>query len=161
MRHTRGGGIFLQMSDAAGDTTKPLPSVCEGMVIPLVCSRLSSCSVFVCITAILLFLGVGDTRAAPPPNADGTYRTWFQSLRQPQTGLSCCSISDCRMTDYRGAQDGYEVLLEGRWFMVPAEKILRGIQNPTGRAVVCASTYRDANEQPVINILCFVTPEES
>jgi len=133
--------------------TKPLPSVCEGKVIPLACSRLSSSSVFVCITAMLLFLSVAGARAAPPPNADGTYRTWFQSLRQPTTGLSCCSISDCRMTDYRSSQDGYEVLLAGRWLLVPADKILRGIENPTGRAVVCA--------HPDGEILCFVTPEES
>ena len=105
------------------------------------------------MTAILLSLGVADTSAAPPLNADGTYRAWFQSLRQPKTGLSCCSISDCRMTDYRGAQAGYEVLLSGRWVLVPADKILRGIDNPTGRAVVCA--------HPDGEILCFITPEES
>ena len=121
--------------------------------MPSACSCLSLRRASLLVATILLLLIVGDTNAAPPPNADGTYRTWFQSLRQPQTGLSCCSISDCRMTDYRGGQDGYEVWLAGRWILVPPDKILRGIENPTGRAVVCA--------HPDGEILCFVTPEET
>jgi hypothetical protein len=108
---------------------------------------------FASIGLAVLCLGVADTMAAPPPNADGTYRAWFQNLRQPTTGMSCCSISDCRMTEYRAGQEGYEVLLAGRWIPVPQDKILRGIENPTGRAVVCA--------HPDGEILCFVTPEET
>jgi hypothetical protein len=108
---------------------------------------------FVGIGMAILCLGVSDTTAAPPQNADGTYRAWFQNLRQPATGISCCSISDCRVTEYRAGQEGYEVLLAGRWLPVPQDKILRGIENPTGRAVVCA--------HPDGEILCFVTPDEA
>lgn len=100
----------------------------------------------------LIFLVIAGALAAPPPDSDGRYANWFQSLRQPGTGSSCCSISDCRMTEYRAAPDGYEVLLAGRWILVPQDKIVRGVSNPTGRAVVCA-----LNTQ----ILCFVTPEET
>ncbi len=118
-------------------------------------------SVFIVIGVAVMCLGVADTTAAPPQNADGTYRAWFQSLRQPATGLSCCSISDCRMTEYRAGQEGYEVLIDehvipgakAHWVPVPQDKVLRGIDNPTGRAVVCA--------HPDGEILCFVTPEET
>jgi len=93
--------------------------------------------------------------AAPPPGADpnSDMARWFQSLRQPGTGTSCCSLSDCRLTDYRAGMSGYEALVAGRWISVPQEKILRGITNPTGRAVVCA--------RPEGTILCFVTPDET
>lgn len=93
--------------------------------------------------------------AAPPPGADPNSEMgrWFQSLRQPGTGSSCCSLSDCRFTDYRAGADGYEALVAGRWIAVPPDKILHGITNPTGRAVVCA--------RPEGTILCFVTPDET
>jgi hypothetical protein len=57
------------------------------------------------------------------------------------------------LTDYRAGADGYEALVWGRWVAVPQDKILRGITNPTGRAVVCA--------RPEGTILCFVTPDET
>lgn len=101
--------------------------------------------------ALMVAYGV----AAPPPGADPNSEMgrWFQSLRQPGTGTSCCSLSDCRLTDYRAGADGYEALVWGRWVTVPRDKILRGITNPTGRAVVCA--------RPEGTILCFVTPDET
>jgi hypothetical protein len=49
--------------------------------------------------------------------------------------------------------EGYEALVAGSWIPVPRDKILRGIMNPTGRAVVCA--------RPEGEILCFVTPDET
>jgi len=93
--------------------------------------------------------------AAPPPGADpnSDMARWFQSLRQPGTGTSCCSLSDCRLTDYRAGVSGYEALVAGLWISVPQDKILRGITNPTGRAVVSA--------RPEGTILCFVTPDET
>jgi hypothetical protein len=40
--------------------------------------------------------------AAPPPNADGRFRDWFQSLRMPGSpGTMCCTIADCRMVEAR------------------------------------------------------------
>ncbi len=52
---------------------------------------------------------------------------------QPGTGISCCSIADCRQTDYRAAGDHYEALVQGRWISVPPEKVLDRTDNPTGR----------------------------
>ncbi len=93
------------------------------------------------------------TRAAPPPDADPSLAPWFQSLQQPGTGMSCCSVADCRPTDYRTVGDHYEAWIEDRWIAVPNAKILRRVDNPTGRAVVCWS--------PQAGILCFVRAAET
>ena len=64
------------------------------------------------------------------------------SLKQPGTGVSCCSISDCRPVQYRLATDGYEALLRFGWVHVPQEKVLQHQPNPLGRAVLCRSPAR-------------------
>lgn len=102
----------------------------------------------------LMLLGFGGTaRAAPPENADPALAPWFQSLRQPGTGISCCSIADCRVTDYRTNGNGYETLVDEKWLSVPPDRILQHISNPTGRAIVCY--------HPGTGILCFVRPSET
>lgn len=97
-------------------------------------------------------LMAASAAAAPPPDADPSLAPWFQSLRQPGTGTSCCSVADCRTTDYRTDGDKYEALIDGRWVVVPSEKILQGADNPTGRAVVCWT--------PTLGIMCFVRANE-
>lgn len=91
--------------------------------------------------------------AAPPDNADATLAPWFQSLRQPGTGISCCSMADCRATEYRTSTVGYEALIENKWLAVPADRVLQHTDNPTGRAIVCYMPGR--------GILCFVRPAET
>jgi hypothetical protein len=91
-------------------------------------------------------------RAAPPEHVDQNLAQWFQSLQQPDTGVSCCSIADCRPVDSRVGPAGYEVFLEDEWQPVPKEKILEGKHNPLGRAVVCSSQ--------AMGILCFVRGTE-
>src|ERR1051326_3966421 len=81
--------------------------------------------------------------AAPPPGADpnSEMAQWFRGLMQPGTRVSCCDLSDCRMTEYRAGQSGYEVLIDervikgiaARWVPVPVSTILK-VSNPTGRA---------------------------
>ena len=58
--------------------------------------------------------------AEPPANADPALRPWFELLKQPGTGVSCCSISDCRPVQYRLAIDGYEALIDSRMGPCPA-----------------------------------------
>jgi len=87
-----------------------------------------------------------------PENADPALAPWFHSLQAPN-GSSCCSIADCRMTEYRINPTGYEALVEGRWLVVPSDRVLSHIGNPTGRAVVCYL--------PGMGILCFVRPDET
>jgi hypothetical protein len=91
--------------------------------------------------------------ARPPPNADMSLAPWFQGLRQPGTGISCCSMADCRQTDFRIAGSHYEALVEGEWREVPRDKILDRTDNPTGRAVVCYT--------PAGGIMCFIRGPET
>ncbi|HUK61535.1 MAG TPA: hypothetical protein VLV50_20045 [Stellaceae bacterium] len=101
--------------------------------------------------AALLF--AASAVAEPPPDADYRLAPWFQSLRQPGSGISCCSLADCRTTEYRTDGDSYEALIDGRWLIVPEDKVLQRTDNPTGRAVVCWT--------PARGIMCFVRASET
>jgi hypothetical protein len=103
--------------------------------------------------AVMVAISGDAVRAAPPKDADPAFAAWFQSLRQPGSGISCCSIADCRITTYRTNANGYETLIDGTWRPVPPDKVLQHIGNPTGRAVVCYS--------PALGVLCFVRPAET
>ena len=91
--------------------------------------------------------------AAPPADADPALSPWFQSLRQPENGVSCCSMADCRPADFRTSATGYEVWIEDRWQPVPPEKVLQRTDNPVGRAIVCWTKQ--------LGILCFVRAPET
>lgn len=107
-----------------------------------------------------LYAVVSSAHAAPPANADPALAPWFKSLRD-KSGMQCCSIADCRPTDYRSAGDGYEVLIqrpefdiaEPTWTPVPQDKVLERTDNPVGRAVVCWTPFR--------GVLCFVRGTET
>lgn len=105
--------------------------------------------------AVALVLAAALAWAAPPDGVpfDPALHDWYQSLRMPGTPFSCCSVADCRPTDYRLGTNGYEALLDGKWVAVPQEKVLVGYTNPVGRAVVCRS--------PNGAILCFVPASET
>ena len=104
--------------------------------------------------ALSLVSGTALAWARPPDGADPALHGWFESLKQPGTGFSCCSMADCRPTDYRLGADGYEALLDDKWVRVPAERVLVGHTNPVGRAVVCRSPANGS-------ILCFVPGNET
>jgi hypothetical protein len=103
------------------------------------------------LTAVLLFPTIAG--AQPPADADPALGPWFRSLLVPGTSISCCSVTDCRATEYRIRADHYEALIGGSWQVVPADKILQRTDNPTGHAVVCWTPQR--------GILCFVRATES
>jgi hypothetical protein len=98
------------------------------------------------------FLGAVAS-ASPPDNTDAALAPWFQSLRQPGTGISCCSMADCRITEYRTNGVGYEAFIDDKWLAVPPDRVLQHTNNPTGRAIVCYMPGR--------GILCFVRPAET
>lgn len=91
--------------------------------------------------------------AAPPPDADPSLAPWFNSLRSPWTKALCCSMADCRPVDSRINGTHYEALIEGKWLVVPDDRILNRSDNPTGRAVACWT--------PQAGIMCFVRAPES
>lgn len=104
------------------------------------------------VGAALIAFG-GTAAAHPPANADMSLAPWFRSLRQPGTGMSCCSIADCRPTDFRIHNGHYEAKVSGHWRHVPADTILKRADNPTGRAVVCYTPY--------LGIMCFIRGPEA
>jgi hypothetical protein len=89
-----------------------------------------------------------QAQARPPEDADPALAPWFQSLRQPGSGVSCCSIADCRAADYRINNDRYEAYVAGAWRTVPPDRVLQRDDNPTGRAVVCWT--------PATGVMCFI-----
>lgn len=105
------------------------------------------------VVSALVCLGFSTTvQARPPENADPALAPWFQGLRQPGTNMSCCSMADCRETDYRIAGGHYEAVVHGKWLEIPPDKVLNRTDNPTGRAVVCWSA--------ALGIMCFVRGPE-
>jgi hypothetical protein len=103
--------------------------------------------------AIGLLMIAAPLRAAPPPDADPAQAPWFNSLRQPGSGISCCSVADCRPVDYRTVDNHYEAFIEGEWRAVPPERVISRADNPTGRAVVCWTKLS--------GIMCFVRGPET
>jgi hypothetical protein len=123
---------------------------------PLRRERTARCGfVLGCLRTAALAVGFAASAAIarPPSAANPSLAPWFGSLLQPGTNLSCCSIADCRTTDYRIERDHYEALIGKRWLAVPPDKILQRTDNPTGRAVVCWT--------PQLGIMCFVRATES
>lgn len=108
---------------------------------------------YVLLSAAMVALPAGYAQAHPPKNADMSLAPWFQSLRQPNTGISCCSIADCRRTDFRIQGNHYQALVDGEWKTVPQNAILDRSDNPTGRAVVCYTPYA--------GIMCFIKGPET
>ena len=49
--------------------------------------------------------------------------------------------ADCHFAAARATMVGYEVAIDNSWVVVPADRILERVSNPTGRAVVCIDTY--------------------
>lgn len=102
----------------------------------------------------------------PPANGNPAYADWFHSLTIPSgqyAGTSCCSVADCRTTDYKVDGDHYVVRIPAdidnpskdgkeKWLAVPPDKILQRIDNPTGQGVVCYTPSR--------GIMCFVRTAE-
>lgn len=106
--------------------------------------------------------------AAPPPGMTPSpvMEAWFKSLRQPGTQMPCCSISDCRFTQYQIRGGRFEVTIDDWPYTVPDQVVLQLKDKPTGRAVVCY-TYKSFDPptpvgeipngpQDKIEILCFV-----
>jgi hypothetical protein len=105
------------------------------------------------VLAIFVALVAQRTEAASPQHTDQALASWIESLKQPGSGVSCCTIADCRPVDYRMAADGYEALLDTSWVRVPDDRIVRGTTNPAASAIICRSPISGT-------IMCFVPANE-
>ncbi len=70
---------------------------------------------------------------------------WYQELKQPGTGYSCCNGTsngvegDCRPTRAYLNDDGqWYALLDGRWTLIPPTVVLKQLA-PDGRSHICAN----------------------
>ena len=70
---------------------------------------------------------------------------WYQELKQPGTGYSCCNGTtggtdgDCRPTRAYLTDEGqWRALIDGKWVLVPPRVVLKQLA-PDGRSHVCAS----------------------
>ncbi len=76
--------------------------------------------------------------------------SWFKSLKQPGTGISCCDISDCRRAEADWRDGQWHAVVEGEWTPIPPEKELDK-ESIDGDAYVCSS--------PTRRIYCFIKPD--
>jgi hypothetical protein len=75
---------------------------------------------------------------------------WFENLRQPKTGYSCCSIADCAKAEADFREGQWWAIVSGQWTPIPPDKELE-TQSFDGNAYVCSSPSR--------KVYCFVRPD--
>ena len=70
---------------------------------------------------------------------------WYQELKQPGTGYSCCNGTingiegDCRPTRAYITEEGqWRALIDGKWILIPPRAVLKELA-PDGRSHICAS----------------------
>jgi hypothetical protein len=80
---------------------------------------------------------------------------WFESLKQPSNGNSCCSLSDCQPTDAEQRGDQWWAVVRGKWKLIPPEKVLNHPLSIDGDAYVCASQLGDPK---FATVYCFIKP---
>jgi hypothetical protein len=115
--------------------------------------------------ASLVFCAVSVTAATAMDrgqfaNVPLEVRQWFEHLQSP-TGVPCCSYADGHRTGYDTRQDQYWVPIEGEWYPVPPEAVIKTV-NPVGEAIVWYQSVSNSEYNAVIStdpkyrILCFV-----
>ena len=78
--------------------------------------------------------------------------TWFHSLLQPGTGVSCCDVSDCRKAQANWHSGQWWATVDGQWTPIPPNTELSK-RSIDGDAYVCAGANR--------YVYCFVKPDLS
>jgi hypothetical protein len=88
--------------------------------------------------ATLMFCAVSATAAAMDRgqfnNVPPAIREWFENMRSPK-GIMCCSYADGHRTGYDIRQGQYWVPIEGEWYPVPPESVIK-TENPVSEAIV-------------------------
>jgi hypothetical protein len=113
--------------------------------------------------ATLMFCAVSVTAAAAmdrgqfkdvPP----AIREWFENMRSPK-GIACCSYADGHRAGYDIRQGQYWVPIDGEWYPVPPEAVIK-TENPVGEAIVWYlpqyAPERDLPRSEWYRIVCFV-----
>jgi hypothetical protein len=112
----------------------------------------------------LLATGLTSASARPPVNYNPALHAWFESLKEPGTGIGCCSEADCHILqpeELKQTKEGYQVRVRNLWIKVPPDKILEHQHNPTGGVVACYGSGRTADDAANIVIFCFIRGTET
>jgi hypothetical protein len=88
---------------------------------------------------------------------DRWHAEFYSKLMRPDTKTSCCNLADCSPTTSRAVGEHYEILVEGEWIRVPADKI-QNVAAPDAGAHVCAPKQRGGYKGV---LYCVVLPPES
>lgn len=122
--------------------------------------RIDLVGLLVGATVIIAFATLFSIPALPEPSqyySDPGTSQWFQNLKQPGTGMSCCDQSDCAQASSEPRADGWwaKSNVTGQWFPVDPAKILPGF-SIFPKAILCESPHPKADGSP--SIYCFVRP---
>lgn len=96
----------------------------------------------VCIQLLCVFALAGNRLLADDLHGNhgvghAELHHWYLTLRQPITGMSCCSNRDCRPTQARVENGIVEVEVDGEWTAVTQDKIIK-TPSPDLQSHVCA-----------------------
>src|SRR5215472_14706876 len=99
-------------------------------------------------------------------NVPREVREWFEHLRSPD-GVPCCSYADGHRTGYDMRQGQYWVPIEGEWYPVPPEALIK-TANPVGEGIVWyhpqhgaeGSIFPGVPRTEWYKIVCFVPSNE-
>src|SRR4029079_16008927 len=104
---------------------------------------------------------IAPTCALLPSNA-AERGAWFQSLRQPGTGKSCCDISNCAHVEAGWHNGSWWALIDKLWRQVPDNVVLRTPKTLDGEAYACTGYNPNwaAGQRfvPIPYFYCFVPP---
>jgi hypothetical protein len=114
------------------------------------------------LIATLMFCAVTATAAAMDrgqfKNVPPEIREWFENMQSPK-GIMCCSYADGHRTGYEIRQGQYWVPIEGEWYPVPPEAVIK-TENPLGEAIVWylphGAAEGDFRRSEWYKIICFV-----
>jgi len=114
------------------------------------------------LLAALLLVLFSYANAHDPQRAD--LDDWFKGLKSDATpGSFCCSLSDSKRlddSDWDTKDDHYRVRIDGQWYDVPAQAVVKG-KNLVGHALVWDNRSMDKLRCPLCNsqymtIRCFL-----
>ena len=113
------------------------------------------------LIATLMFCAVSATAPAMDrgqfKNVPPEIREWFENMRSPK-GIMCCSYADGHRTGYDIRQGQYWVPIDGDWYPVPPEAVIK-TENPVGEAIVWYLLQSPDSGLPhseLYKIICFV-----
>jgi hypothetical protein len=117
--------------------------------------------VFCAVSATAAAMDQGQFKNVPPQ-----IREWFET-RRSQEGIPCCSYADGHRTGYDMRQGQYWVPIEGEWYPVPPEALIK-TANPVGEAIVWyhpqhgaeGSIFPGVPRTEWYKIVCFVPSNE-